>query len=51
MLKKTDLAKELNISIASIDRLMAKGMPYLKIGKSVRFDLEKVINYLEREVK
>ena len=29
------------------DRFLNRGMPYIKIGKSVRYNLQAVINYIE----
>lgn len=49
MLTKQQLAKQLNVSVSMIDKLMKKGMPYLKIGKAVRFDLEKVLVWIKEQ--
>ena len=47
LITKKELAKFLGISISTVDRGMVKGMPYIKIGKSVRFDKEKVLKWFE----
>ena len=47
MLSKKELAQELNVSQMTINRLMAKGLPYIKVGKQVRFVLEEVIEWLK----
>ena len=49
MITKKELSKELNVSLPTINRLMDKGMPYLKIGKAVRFELEDVKNWLKEK--
>lgn len=53
MLSKKQLAEELNISVPTVDRNMKRGMPFMKLGKSVRFDLEAVVKWynLEDEYK
>lgn len=47
MLTKKELAAKLKLSIPTIDRLMKKGMPFFKIGKSVRFEEEEVLKWLK----
>lgn len=43
LLTKKQLAEELKIGLRSLDSLMAKrAIPFLKLGKSVRFDPEAV---------
>jgi excisionase family DNA binding protein len=43
MLTKKELSEVLKVSIPTVERYMAKGMPYLKMGNgSVRFEIEKV---------
>ena len=44
---KKDVATMLQLSTRSVDNLMAKGMPYLKLSKSVRFDLEQVADWVK----
>ena len=51
MLKKTELAEKLNISVPMVDKLMREGMPRFKIGKSVRFDYEEVLEWLRERGK
>jgi excisionase family DNA binding protein len=51
MLTKKELAAKLKLSIPTIDRLMKKGMPFFKIGKSVRFDEEIVNEWLKKYQK
>ena len=47
MLTKKQLAKELSISVPTIDKYMKQGMPYHKLGvKLVRFYLEEVKEWL-----
>jgi len=49
MLNKKEIAAHFAVSIPTIDRLMKEDMPYTKLGKSVRFDLEKVKAWLEEK--
>ena len=51
MLNKKQLAKELNVSISTINKLMVEGVPRIKIGKSVRFELADVKNWLKERNK
>ena len=44
LLKKAQLAEELNISTRSVENFMRRGwIPYVRIGRSVRFDLADVL--------
>lgn len=47
LLTKKELAKNLKISLRTVDRLMTSGIPYIKIGKSVRFDFEAVMEWFK----
>ena len=49
MLNEKNLAKVLDLSVAKLrkDRFEKRGFPYAKINRSVRYDLEKVKNFLE----
>ena len=47
MLTKKELADQLKISIPTIDRQLKLGMPCIKIGKAVRFELDEVIKWLK----
>ena len=51
MLKKEELAKELNISVPMVNKLMRQGMPRIKIGTSVRFELVEVVKWLKERGK
>jgi len=52
MLTKKQLAKELSISVPTIDKYMKQGMPYHKLGvKLVRFYLEEVKEWLMKGEK
>ena len=49
LLDKRSLARELNVSVRTIDSLMARrAIPYMKIGRLVRFDLQRVRTALAR---
>ena len=47
LLTRTQLAKQLNCSIAKIDRLSNDGMPFVRLGDVKRFRLEAVLAWLE----
>jgi hypothetical protein len=48
LLKKGQLAEELNISTRTVENFMRRGwIPYLKIGKSVRYCLADVLATLK----
>ena len=43
-----DLAKELRVSESTVRRLMRAGMPCIKLGRMVRFKVDRVEKYLDR---
>jgi excisionase family DNA binding protein len=47
MLRKKDVAMMLDVSVGKIDALMKEGMKYYKFGRSVRFNISDVKQYLE----
>ena len=48
-LSKKHLAVTLGISLSYVDKLMAdEGLPHYKIGRSVRFNLNEIMAFLER---
>ena len=51
MLKKNELAEKLNISVPMVDKLMREGMPRIKIGTAVRFELVEVVKWLKERDK
>lgn len=51
LLNKKELAEKLKVSIVTINRLLAKGLPNIKVGTSVRFDYDEVINWLKERDK
>jgi excisionase family DNA binding protein len=44
-----ELCRELAISRPTAERLVAAGMPHLKVGRLVRFSLPRVIAWLEQQ--
>ena len=48
---KEELAKELNISVPMVNKLMRQGMPRIKIGTAVRFELVEVVKWLKERDK
>jgi len=47
LLSTTELSSQLGISAATISRLRRTGLPSIRIGASVRFDLGQVLAYLK----
>jgi excisionase family DNA binding protein len=43
-----ELAKQLGVSPMTVFRLREKGLPTIKVGNSVRFDLNDVIEWMKR---
>lgn len=43
---KKELSEKLSISIATIDRNMREGMPYIKMERAVRFKFDEVEEWL-----
>jgi hypothetical protein len=48
---KQEAAKFLSISPASLERLMRRGLPYIKLGNLVRFRHRDLINHIDRNVR
>jgi len=48
-LNEKEVAKITRLSLATLrnDRFLSRGIPYVKIGRSVRYSLEDVIGYME----
>ena len=51
MLTVKELAKELSVKPVTIDRLRKKGLPWVQVGHSVRFELEEVLVWLKNQQK
>lgn len=48
LLTKEELAVRLNVSVYDIERLRkTKNMPFIKIGRTYRYELEKVKTFLK----
>lgn len=47
MLTREDLARELKVHPNTVDNWRKQGLPCVKINKSVRFDLQDVIDWLK----
>lgn len=43
---KKQIARYLNVSDASVERLMRRGLPYIKVGGLVRFRLADLADFL-----
>ncbi len=51
LLTKKQAARLLNVSDASIERLMRNGLRYIKVGGLVRFKMEHLGEYLEANAR
>ena len=52
LLSKKHLAQRLDVTVRTVDTWMATGrVPYLKIGRSVRFSLEDVARHLKEKYR
>lgn len=51
LLNPDELSEILNISVNTLanDRYLGQGVPYIKVGKRVRYRLEDVLAYLEAQ--
>jgi excisionase family DNA binding protein len=50
LLTREELAVEINIKASTISQwVMQKRIPYIKIGKLVRFEKEKVMEWIEQK--
>lgn len=47
LLTKMQAARYLNVSAASIERLMRNGLRYIKVGGLVRFKIEHLAEFLD----
>ena len=49
LVNEKNLAEKLDISISKLqrDRHLKRGLPYLRIGKLIKYDLEEVLKVLE----
>lgn len=49
LLDRNQLAKRLGISKSYVSKLMAEeNLPYIKLGRSVRFSVEEVVTFLQK---
>jgi len=47
LIKKGDLAEILRLSPRTIEGLMKKGLPHIKLKRAARFDVDDVIRFLK----
>ena len=50
-LKKKEVAERFGISVSSVNNYMRQGMPRIKIGTAVRFELVEVVKWLKERGK
>jgi hypothetical protein len=48
LLDRKSVARELGVSIATIDRLVREGMPHVRVGDCKRFELDRVLDWIRR---
>ncbi|MDD3580567.1 MAG: helix-turn-helix domain-containing protein [Desulfobacca sp.] len=48
-LKESEVSEMTNRSVATLrnDRYFRRGIPFIKVGRSVRYDLEEIIAWME----
>jgi excisionase family DNA binding protein len=51
LLKTDELAKQLRVSPRTIHTLRENGLPALKVGGSIRFDLQEVLAWLKAKTQ
>lgn len=49
-LTKTEAAEYMRVSIATLDRLMLQGLPYVKLERRVIFRIQDIDRWLEKRV-
>jgi len=49
MLDKKELAASLKISVMTVNRLLVKGLPHIKVGGQVRFVYDEVIEWFKNK--
>lgn len=49
LLTRTELAKEINVHPRTVLRWMKKGMPYMKVMNTTRFDLTEIKEWMKPE--
>lgn len=51
ILTRDQLAKLLQVTEKTVDRLRKEGMPFFKVGTNIRFEKEAVLNWLKEKGK
>ena len=51
ILTREQLAKLLQVTEKTVDRLRKEGMPFFKVGANIRFDKEEVLKWLRENGK
>ena len=49
LLSKKDVSTYLDVSLGMVDKLMKEDLPYIKLGKSVRFRKNDIDNYIQNK--
>ena len=48
---KKELANKLKVSLSTINNLIKKGVPHIKMEKAVRFDFDEVLKWIKERGK
>ena len=48
LISKKELTSYLDVSLGMVDKLMKEDLPYIKIGKSVKFRINDIDNYIKK---
>lgn len=51
LLTKQELMEALGVSLFTVDKYIAKGMPRIKLDRAIRFDFEEVKTWLKERDK
>lgn len=49
MLTRKELAEQLKVTTRTVDRQTKNGMPHIRFGKSVRFELNDVMTWIKEQ--
>lgn len=49
LINRFQLADMLGVSVRTVDTELKKGLPHLKIGKSIRFEPQIVLDYFRKK--
>lgn len=51
LVDKKKMAELLDLSVSMVDKLIAQGMPKVKIGKAIRFEPDEVLAWIKERYR